>query len=180
VARHVVLLRGVNLGPRNRVSMSALRDALERAGFADVVTYLQSGNAVVSSRMAPAAVRAACRVAIRDALGLDVEVLVRSARELGAVVERNPLASVATDPKRYQVSFLERALEPRVAERVRAAAAPPEQVVVSGREIYAWHPDSVARSKLWSLLAGRTLGVAATARNWTTVTKLLALAEQGS
>jgi uncharacterized protein (DUF1697 family) len=46
------------------------------------------------------------------------------------------------------------------------------------REIYAWHPEGVARSKLWTLLAGRGLGVTATARNWTTVTNLLALADE--
>jgi uncharacterized protein (DUF1697 family) len=54
----------------------------------------------------------------------------------------------------------------------------PEQLVVSGREIYAWHPSGVARSKLWGRLAGRGLGVTATARNWATVTKLLELASR--
>ena len=157
--------------------MADLRAVLEEAGFADVATYLQSGNAIVTSPKRPAAVARACHEAIRDALGLDVAVLARSARELAAVVDRNPLGGVATNPKRYQVTFLERKLTSAGAERVRAAAAEDERVVVDGREIYAWHPESVARSKLWSLLAGRTLGVAATARNWTTVTKLLALAD---
>jgi len=60
----------------------------------------------------------------------------------------------------------------------RGHMAPPEQVVVDGREIYAWHPAGVARSKLWALLAGRNLGVTATARNWTTVTQLLELADE--
>jgi uncharacterized protein (DUF1697 family) len=49
-------------------------------------------------------------------------------------------------------------------------------VVVSGREVYAWHPQTVARSKLWAKLAGKTLGVTATSRNWTTVEALLELA----
>jgi len=65
----------------------------------------------------------------------------------------------------------------RTASRLEAAAVAPERLVVSGRELYAWHPEGIARSKLWALLAGRKLGVTATARNWTTVTNLLAMAD---
>jgi uncharacterized protein (DUF1697 family) len=60
--------------------------------------------------------------------------------------------------------------------KLEEIAAPSERVVLAGREIYAWHPDGIGRSRLWTLLAGRGLGVTATARNWTTVTKLLELA----
>jgi uncharacterized protein (DUF1697 family) len=63
----------------------------------------------------------------------------------------------------------------KLREALEDAVAEPEELVFSGREIYAWHPKGVARSKLWAALAGRGLGVPATARNWTTVTKLLEL-----
>jgi uncharacterized protein (DUF1697 family) len=63
-------------------------------------------------------------------------------------------------------------------QKLEAVALDSERFVVSGREVYAWHPSGVARSKLWALLAGRGLGVTATARNWTTVTKLLELADE--
>src|SRR6478735_3513578 len=92
VPRQIVLLRGINLGSRNRVAMPELREVLEGAGFEDVQTYVQSGD-------------------------------------------------VATDPKRYQVSFLEGKLDRQIAEKVKAAAVEPEQVVIAGREIYAWHPS---------------------------------------
>jgi uncharacterized protein (DUF1697 family) len=82
------------------------------------------------------------------------------------------------DPKRYQVSFLGAKPTRAVLRRLEAAVVPPEEFVAVGREIYAWHPAGVARSKLWALLAGRDLGVTATARNWTTVTKLLMLADE--
>jgi uncharacterized protein (DUF1697 family) len=75
------------------------------------------------------------------------------------------------------VSFLDRKPAAAVLRKLEAAAAPSEQFAAFGREIYAWHPAGVARSKLWALLAGRGLGVTATARNWTTVTKLLELAD---
>lgn len=174
--RHVVLLRGVNLGPRNRVSMADLRDALEGAGFADVVTYVQSGNVVVTSRKSAARVASDCRRLIEARFGLDIAVVVRTRDELARVVARNPLGDVATDPKRYQVSFLDAEPSRAVLERLEALATGPERFVAIGKELYAWHPAGVARSKLWAALAGQSLGVTATARNWTTVTKLLELA----
>jgi uncharacterized protein (DUF1697 family) len=178
VARHVILLRGINLGPRNRVSMAEFRDVLERAGFEDVRTYLQSGNAVVSSSKKADEVARAAKRAITKGLGLDLEVVVRSRAQLAAVVKRNPLGKVAKNPKRYQVSFLAAKPPAGLKKKLEAAAAEGERFAISGREIYAWHPDGVARSKLWALLAGKQLGVTATSRNWTTVTKLLELAEE--
>ncbi len=177
MARHVVLLRGINLGSRNRISMPKLRELLENAGFDDVKTYLQSGSVVLSSSKKADDVRRRCERLLSTELGLDIDVVVRSRAQLAAVVKRNPLGKVAKNPKRYQVSFLASKPSAAVVKRVKDAAVEPEQVAVSGREIYAWHPEGVARSKLWALLAGKQLGVTATARNWTTVTKLLELAE---
>ena len=102
----------------------------------------------------------------------------RTRDELAEVVRRNPLDKVAANPKLYQVSFLAAKPDPDVVCKLAALAIPSEQLVADGRELYAWHPDGVARSKLWAGLAGRGLGVAATARNWTTVTNLLALADE--
>jgi uncharacterized protein (DUF1697 family) len=82
------------------------------------------------------------------------------------------------NPKRYQVAFLSAELSPEVIATLEADATASERFVVSGREVYAWTPDGVARSKLWARLAGKSLGVTATARNWTTVTSLLALADE--
>jgi uncharacterized protein (DUF1697 family) len=173
----IVLLRGINLGSRNRIAMPALREALAEAGFEDVQTYLQSGNVVLSSRAAPATVARRCEAAIADRFGLDIDVVVRTRDELAEIVRLNPLGEVATDPKRYQVSFLDTEPAAEVVRKLEALAAGDEQLVADGRELYAWHPSGVARSKLWAALAGRGLGVKATARNWTTVTKLLELAD---
>ena len=175
--RRIALLRGINLGSRNRVSMPELRAALEEAGLDDVRTYLQSGNVVLTSGAAPDRVARKCEEAITAAFGLEIAVVVRTRDELAEIVRRNPLRRVADDPKRYQVSFLARKLDRKTIGRLEAAVVAGERLVVEGREIYAWHPTGVARSKLWTLLAGRDLGVTATARNWTTVTKLLELAD---
>src|SRR5205809_7422083 len=101
--RQIVLLRGINLGSRNRIAMPALREAFAEASFEDVATYLQSGNVVLTSHLKPDRLAVRCRKLISDSFGLDVAVVVRSRGELAAVVRRNPFARVATDPKRYQV-----------------------------------------------------------------------------
>jgi uncharacterized protein (DUF1697 family) len=177
MARHVVLLRGINIGSRNRIAMPALREVLEEAGFKHVQTYVQSGNVVLTSSAKPENVARKCERLIEAKFGLDIAVVARTQTELARVVERNPLGKVAKDPKRYQVSFLAASLPAASRRKLEAAVQKPEQFVISGREIYAWHPNGVARSKLWALLAGQDLGVTATARNWTTVTTLLAMTQ---
>ena len=176
MGRFVVLLRGVNLAGRNRVSMPALREALEDADFADVATYVQSGNVVLTSRKAAKRVGSDVERLLAERFDLDVRVVVRTRAELAAVIDRDPFAKIATDPKRYQVTFLESPLDADVVRKLEAVATDGERVKHVGREVYAWHPDGVGRSKLAVLLAGKGLGVTATARNWKTVTQLLELA----
>jgi uncharacterized protein (DUF1697 family) len=178
VAKHIVLLRGINIGSRNRVAMPRLRDVLTDAGFEDVKTYVQSGNVVLSAKGSAEQVARRCERLVADEFGLDIPVVVRTRAQLAKVVQCNPLGKVATDPKRYQVSFLTGKLSAEVVRKLEEVAAPSERFVVSRREVYAWHPAGVARSKLWAMLAGRGLGVTATARNWTTVTTLLGLADE--
>lgn len=175
--RRIVLLRGINLGPTKRVPMADLRALFSGAGFDDVRTYVQSGNVVLSADAPPEELERRSERLISERFGFDVPVIVRTRDELAAVVERDPLGEVVSDPKRYQVSFLAAELDERLVEQLADVAAPGERLVVDGRELYAWHPDGVARSKLWAKLAGTGLGVKATARNWTTVTTLLEMAD---
>jgi uncharacterized protein (DUF1697 family) len=158
--------------------MPKLRSALEDAGFEDVATYVQSGNIVLSSGDSAAKVARGVERLIKKEFGLEIPVVIRTRAQLAAVVKRNPLGKVAKNPKRYQVSFLEKKPTAALVRKLEEVAAPTERVVAHGREIYAWHPEGVARSKLWAALAGKGLGVTATARNWTTVTKLLELADE--
>jgi uncharacterized protein (DUF1697 family) len=158
--------------------MPKLRSALEEAGFEDVVTYVQSGNVVLSSSDSAAKVAQKVTRLIEKEFGLEIAVVVRTRAQLAQVVRRNPLGKVAKNPKRYQVSFLEKKPSAAVVRKLESLAAPSERIAAHGRELYAWHPEGVARSKLWAALAGKGLGVTATARNWTTVTKLLELADE--
>jgi uncharacterized protein (DUF1697 family) len=179
VPRHssqILLLRGINIGPNKRIAMPQLRALLTDAGFEDVQTYVQSGNVVLTSTAKQDKVGARSEELIAERFGFDVDVIVRSRDELAEVVRLNPLADVADNPKRYQVSFCDGEPDPAAVERIAALAAPSEKLVAIGRELYAWHPEGVARSKMWNKLAGSGLGVRSTARNWTTVTTLLEMA----
>jgi uncharacterized protein (DUF1697 family) len=177
---HVAMLRGINLGPSRRVPMAELRALLTEAGYEDVRTYVQSGNIVLRSAAKPGGVGRELQSVISERFGFDVPVIVRSRAQLAAVVKANPLGDVADNPKRYQVSFLADKPPADLIGRLEERAVESERVVARGREIYAWHPEGVARSKLWNALAGKDLGITATARNWTTVTTLLEMASQTS
>jgi uncharacterized protein (DUF1697 family) len=178
VPNRILLLRGINLGANNRVAMPALRELLATAGMSDVRTYVQSGNVVLTSDDPPDQLARTAEEQIAASFGLDIRVVARTRDELAEVVRRNPLKDVATNPKRYQVTFLEHELDPSVVEKLSAATAATERFVAIGREAYAWHPEGVARSKLWAAIAGKGLGTAATSRNWTTVTTLLQMADE--
>jgi uncharacterized protein (DUF1697 family) len=175
--KHVVLLRGINLGPNRRVAMPALRALLSEAGFEDVKTYLQSGNIVLESKLSSSKVAEWCAELISGRFGFDVPVMVRTRTQLAKIVKQNPLGDAADDPKRYQVTFLSERPDPKIVKRLKELAVESEGFFAGGRELYAWHPEGVARSKLWNEIAGKHLGVSATSRNWTTVTALLQMVQ---
>lgn len=158
--------------------MADLRDLLTGLGYGDVRTLLQSGNIVLASEASPAQLERELEKQIAATLGVDTQVIVRTRDEIAAVIEHNPLADVADDPKRYQVSFLSAEPHREVVRELATVDVAPELVAIRGREIYAWHPEGIQRSPLAKLISDRRLGVTATARNWNTVTKLLAMADE--
>jgi uncharacterized protein (DUF1697 family) len=178
VSTRIVLLRGVNLGPSRRVRMEALRKLLTGHGYGDVRTLLQSGNVVLDSSAKPGALESTLERQLIAGLGFEVDVFVRTSRELAAVLDRNPLAAVATDPTRYLVTFLRSKPGVQLVGQLAEIDFAPEQLAVSGREIYSWHPGGIGRSELAKQLSERRLGVTATARNWSTLEKLRALAAE--
>lgn len=177
MTRHIVLLRGINVGGHRRVAMADLRALLTSLGYDGARTHLQSGNVVLSSRPAPDRVKRTIEQGLAAEFGVDVEVFVRTRDELAEVIARDPLGEVADNPSRYLVSFLSGEPDAAAVRGAKAAEVEPERFVAIGREIYAWHPDGVHRSKLAKVLSEKRLGVTATARNWNTVTKLLELAD---
>jgi uncharacterized protein (DUF1697 family) len=170
------MLRGINLGPTRRVPMAELRALLADAGYEDVATYVQSGNIVLSSAAEAAELEAAAAELIRGRFGFEVPVCARSASELAKVVAHDPIPGAADDPRHYQVTFLPEGAPAAALGRLEELAVDGERVVAHGRELYSFHPDGIARSKLAKSLTAKELGMSATARNWTTVLTLAQMA----
>jgi uncharacterized protein (DUF1697 family) len=176
--RRIVLLRGINLGSRRRVGMAELRKLLEGHGYEDVRTHLQSGNVLLTSSDSASRLRTRLERELAAGLGFDVEVTLRTRAELARVVAHDPLGDVAKDPSRYLVTFLETKPTAKLVREVSALDVEPERVVMSGREVYSWHPQGLQSSPLAKLLSKTGVSAAGTNRNWRTVTKLLELADE--
>jgi uncharacterized protein (DUF1697 family) len=166
---YVALLRGINIGPRRRVAMADLRELLASLGYEDVQTYVQSGNAVFRSGSKPDVKR------IEAELGQDIAVLIRTAKEMTAVVEGNPFLAGGADPSHLHVTFLDGT--PKGSIEPPAGAS--EQIAIAGREAYLHFPDGYGRTKLTNAAFEKKLSVRATTRNWRTVTTLAELASSG-
>jgi uncharacterized protein (DUF1697 family) len=178
MTRQIVLLRGINVGAHRRVAMADLRALLSDAGYDEIKTLGQSGNVVLSAKQAnPERLGDELESQIAKGLEVQAKVVVRTCAELAAVVAYNPLAKIAEEPKLYQVSFLSAKPDPQTIKAIKDIDTTPEQWTTKGREIYAWHPKGIHDSPLAKLLSDKRLGVAVTARNWNTVTKLLELAQ---
>jgi uncharacterized protein (DUF1697 family) len=177
VTIQIALLRGINVGAHNRIGMADLRELLSSLGYDDPRTLLQSGNVVLGSDARPDQLAHELEQEISKRFGVKTPVVVRTRKELAAVVARDPLREAVEQDKLYQVSFLSAKPDPKAMREIGALDMMPERFVHVGREIYAWHPGGIHASPLAKLLTDKRLGITATARNWSTVTKLLALAD---
>lgn len=183
--RYVALLRGINVGRNKQLPMADLARILEGLGYADVKTYLRSGQAVFTAE-AGATAKAVEQLAdnidaaITDQLGMDVRVVVRTRAELAALLTGNPFARRESDPTKLFCVFLSHKLTKSSLADLDPATYEPEQFALArgGRDIYLWLPNGMGASVLgavrWERLTGEK-SLVATARNWRTTTKLLEL-----
>ncbi|HLX49121.1 MAG TPA: DUF1697 domain-containing protein [Streptosporangiaceae bacterium] len=184
---HIALLRGINLGGNKRIAMADLRDVVASLGHGDVATYIQSGNVLFSPAEADTGTLAAgLEKAIAERLGIQAGVVVLTRDGLAKVIADNPYLS-EPNPRYVHVIFLPGDPEPghaaRLAQFERQAAekGSRDTVHLAGRAVFLHTPDGYGTSELAKLLgrAGGPLSAkgAGTARNWSTVTKLLALCD---
>ncbi|MGH3273106.1 MAG: DUF1697 domain-containing protein [Streptosporangiaceae bacterium] len=179
--RYLALLRGVNVGGRNKVAMADLRQLAESLGHAEVTTYVQSGNLIFSAPAADTGALAdALEQEITARLGVRSPVVVLSGAELTQAIAGNPFPD-EPDPKRVHAVFCRGSLNPEARQAVEAAqrksrdAGSADEVVVSGRTLYLHTPDGYGRSDLAAGLFRPGARVGGTARNWVTVTRLMAM-----
>lgn len=168
MAVYVALLRAVNVGGTGKLPMQELAALCTDLGFANVRTYIQSGNVVFASPLTEPEAAGTLEQALAAKMGKRVDVMVRTAAELRATLAANPFP--AADPAKVGVVFL---AAPAPLDRLERIVIPgPEEVRAAGREIFIHFPDGMGRSKL--KLPSAIVG---TTRNINTVAKLAALAE---
>ena len=172
MTRYVGFLRGINVGKAKRLAMADLREMCEELGLEGVRTQGQSGNLVFDSTLSARRLESQIGDAIRKRFGMDVVVVVRTAAQLAAVIERDPFEKLVTVPKYSTVSFLAKKPAARVLADIDPAEYEPERFELHGTELYVWMPEGQIKSRLNKVLTDDKLGVAATNRNWNTLLKL--------
>jgi uncharacterized protein (DUF1697 family) len=176
----IALIRGINVGGHQAVAMSDLRDLLTQLGFDGSRSLLQSGNLIFrcSARIG-AELESLLKMEAEKRLGLRADFLIRNAKEWGQVVARNPFRKEAErDPSHLVVMFLKSAADAKDVKAVQAAIVGRETIRADGRQLYIVYPDGIGKSRLTNALIEKKLGIRGTARNWNTVLKIAALAEE--
>jgi len=176
----IALLRGVNLGGRNKVPMKDLAAAFERAGFRAVRTYIQSGN-VIFQTTGGTARTLGTRIAqlIDEEFGFAPQVMVISGQDLARAVRGNPFPGAHEDHKSLHLFFLsERPTKPDL-DSLSKLDAGREAFALKGSVFYLYTPDGFPDSVLRSRIE-RCLGVHATGRNWRTANELLKMLDRPS
>ena len=172
---YIALLRGINVGGSHLLPMKELKVVLEKNGCADVQTYIQSGNAIfrtAASDVDGLAKRIASAVAQRQ--GFEPRVLVLTGPELERAAAGNPFTEAVGNPKSLHLFFLADTPKKVNVESLDALKTRTERYELKGNVLYLHTPDGFGTSKL-AERAERCLGVPATARNWRTVTTLIAM-----
>lgn len=176
---YVALVRGLNVGGRAKLRMDELRALFAALGHADVTTYIQSGNVVFKSPVdRPSELAHGVEERIAGDLALPVTVLVRTRDELAQVVRGNPFLDRRADVAKLHVTFLAAVPDAVPVRELNGQRFDRDELRVVGREVYLHCPDGYGRTKLSNTFLERRLGVAATTRNWKTVTTLLELADR--
>jgi len=168
----VVLLRGINVGRHRRVTMADLRAALATTGYADVETYVQSGNLLVTTRVGAARLGTDVEAALSQHLGLDIDAIVRTGAQLRKVLTANPFLVERRPASALHVGFAKtkptRSAVAALAERDFGR----DRAIVVGTDVFLCYPDGQGRSKMSGAALEKVLEVPITVRNWNVTTAL--------
>jgi uncharacterized protein (DUF1697 family) len=178
---YISILRGINVGGHRKIPMKDLKQMLDKLGYQDVTTYIQSGNVVFRSGKgnSPAGISNEIEKAISLTFGFEVPVITRSMHEWKQTLSENPLLHDAgLDVDKFHVTFLEREPEPALADNLSMIDFSLERLVIRGKDVYLYCPDGYGNSKLTNSFFENKLKVTATTRNWRTVIVLGELANK--
>jgi len=174
---HIALLRGINVGGKNKLPMRDLVTMFEKARCREVRTYIQSGNVLFKAGAAVLAkVPSSVQTAIRKQFGYEIPVVIRSANEVEQVICKSPFAKKRVDAARLHVVFLADTPTAALVKTLDPHRSDPDEFVVAGKDIYLHLPNGNGQTKLTNAYFDSKLKTVSTVRNWRTVNKLLELA----
>ena len=170
---HAALLRGVNVGGKNKLPMKDLGAMFVAAGAKDVSTFIQSGNVVFRApRAKAAAIARAVEGVIGERFGFASPNVVRTGPELAALAASNPFLARGEPEKALHVGFLADEPDPKAKATLDPMRSPGDAFEVAGRDVFLFLPNGVARTKLTNAWFDSKLRTVTTVRNWATVLEL--------
>ena len=175
MACYVAFLRGINLGPTNKIAMPALREMATGLGYTDVATYINSGNLIFDSTKRAATLEREIAAAIKETFGPRIDVAVRTPAQLKKLLADNPYPD--GNPSQVTIAFLTKAAPAAGKEKVAAIATEAEPFTFAGQDVYVHYSNGLGNSKLAEKFSA-IIGVSSTVRNINTVTKIVALCDK--
>ncbi|MDH6429185.1 MULTISPECIES: DUF1697 domain-containing protein [unclassified Paenibacillus] len=174
---YIALLRGINVGGNKIIKMLDLKAMFQALGFANVRTYIQSGNVVFESDEGSVSLlRGVIERQIHEVFGFEVSVIIRTLAEMENVIANDPFQlSEPEEFKRWYVTFLPAEPSGEALDKLCTYENGPDKVRFVGREMYILYEVSVSQSSLFKVPFDKILGMPITARNWNTVNKLVAI-----
>lgn len=177
--KYVALFKGINVGKAKRIAMEDLRKLLAKLGYTDVQTLLNSGNAVFTAAAEPAGKLAGdIRQAVLKKTGVDALVIVKSAKDMAAIVAGNELGKVATDPSRLLVAIINDNKALKSVEALAREAWGDERVHVGKHAAYLWCAKGILESEALPAVLKGLKGIGTT-RNWATLNRIHVLMDKG-
>jgi len=174
---YILLVRGVTPSGRNKLSMARFCEVLEKAGFAHVRTYIQSGNALVDTELTAHTVEKSVRELIRNEIGPDLVVLARTGAQLEEALEENPFTKGYDISRVFFVSFAKTPPAEKVRELLSLDLSP-EKLAFGENTAYMYIPGVYGRGTLSGNFLEKKLGVSATMRNFNTMKRLVMMSRE--
>ncbi len=172
--RYVALLRGINVTGKNMIKMETLRDTFTALGFKNIKSYINSGNLIFdTAKTDDGKLAAKIHDAIQRDFGFDISVMVRSMAEIEEIVAWNPFDGQFESHKDVHVFFLNEKLTGDQEALLLAQGNENEVFAIMGRHVACLLKIHITDSAVGKGFIDKKLKVAATGRNWRTVTKIV-------
>ena len=176
--KYIALLRGINVSGQKKIKMSELKTILEEIGLKDVLTYIQSGNVIFSSKESSAEkLSVKISSAIKKKFGFGVQVIVLIPDEIERVIKKNPFIKKKKNDDKLYLVFLSALPSKANEDKLKTIDYAPEEYLIDGKYIYLFAPNGYGKAKLNNNFFENKLKVSATTRNWKSVHQLFELSK---